>query len=49
MMPVFALFTEFWFVIRGAGGVTRSSPYLVYENRYGCACTCCKFGGVVSV
>ena len=39
----------FWFVVRDAGGVTRSSTYLVYENRYGCACTCCKFGGVVPV
>ena len=48
---VFAwLNSEFWFVIRDAGGVARFSQYLVYENRYGCARVCCKFGvcGVVS-
>jgi hypothetical protein len=43
-LNVLLLILEFWFVIRDAGGVTRFSQYLVYENRYGCACVCCKFG-----
>ena len=38
------ILSGFWFVVRDAGGVTRFSQYLVYENRYGCTSVCCKFG-----